>query len=242
MPLLSSDRTSNIHTFEREFDMKLFNTASFFSKGSLAILLFFSSSCLNQGKLPKVPGVDGPHLNVSDGKIILSIGLENLDAPGGASFTIPKMEYSTATLMPGQFGGTIVKVAFDPRDVESDHFKVVPPEKLPDGRDFPFTVDGSVPALALNVPKLLDTTFYASKVVFGFFIPVNLPKDVQIPYDLAFRLKINGKNVGIVSYIRENSDGEGSGVVLMLTMKQINENPDFKTLLEHSKKYQKKVF
>lgn len=216
--------------------MKHFNTAS------LALLLFFSSSCLNQGKLPKVPGVDGPKINVQDGKIILSVGLEKVDIPAGISLTIPKMEYSTATVSPRLEGGTVIKVAFDPRDVKSDHFKVVPPEKLPDGRDFPFTVDGAVPALALNVPKLLNTTFYASNVVFGFFIPVNLPGDIDIPFDIPFRLKINGKNIGIVSYIRENSEGEGSGVVLMLTMKQINENPDFKTLLKHSQKYENKVF
>lgn len=206
----------------------------------MGLLLFFSTSCLNQGKLPQVPGVDGPKLNVQDGKIILSIGLERVDIPAGISLIIPKMQYSSATVSPRLEGGTVVKISFDPRDVESDHFKVVPPEKLPDGRPFPFTVSGAVPALALNVPKLLDTTFYASNALFGFFIPVKLPFDV--PFDIPFRLKINGKNVGIVSYIKENSDGEGSGMVLMLTMKQINDNPDFKTLLEHSKKYKSKVF
>lgn len=212
----------------------------------LAALLFFSTSCFEQGKLPKVPGVDGPKINVQAGKLILSIGLENVNLRAGISLTIPKMEHSTATISPrmgddGMVHGTIVKVAFDPRDVESDHFRVVPPEVLPDGRPFPFTVDGTLPALALNVPDLLDTTFYGSEKVFGFFIPVSLGS-VDIPFDIPFRLSMNGKNIGIVSYIRKNSDGDGDGIVLMLTVSQIRDNPDMQTLLKHSKRYKKKLF
>ena len=103
-------------------------------------------------------------------------------------------------------------------------------------------MDGTLPALALNVPKLLDTTFYASNAVFGFFIPVSLPDGMDIPFDIPFRLRMNGKQVGIVSYIRTNHEGEGSGVVLMLTMKQIQDNPEFQTLLKYSKRYESKVF
>lgn len=206
------------------------------------LALFISTSCLNQGKLPKIPGVDGPNLNVQNGQIVLSVGLEKVDIAAGISLAIPKMQHSSATISPGQFGGTIIKVAFDPRDVDSDHFRVVPAETLPDGRPFPFTMDGTLPALALNVPKLLDTTFYASNAVFGFFIPVSLPNGMDIPFDIPFRLRMNGKQVGIVSYIRTNHEGEGSGVVLMLTMKQIQDNPEFQTLLKYSKRYESKVF
>lgn len=214
---------------------------------ALLPFLLLYSSCLKQGDLPQIPGVDGPKLNVQAGQIILSVGLENVDIPAGISLTIPKMQYSSATISPrmGEDGivqGTVIKVAFDPRDVESEEFKIVPPEVLPDGRPFPFTVDGTLPALALNVPKLLDTTFYASEKVFGFFIPVNLGDSVNIPFDIPFRLKMNGKNIGIVSYIRKNPQGDGDGIVLILTMKQIQQNEDFQTLLKYSKRYERKLF
>ena len=129
---------------------------------ALLPLLFLSTSCLKQGGLPKVPGVDGPNLNIQNGQVVLSVGLENVDLPAGISMAIPKMRHSTATISPrmgadGIVQGTLVKIAFDPRDVESDDFRVVPPEYLPDGRPFPFTANGTLPALAINVPDLLDT-------------------------------------------------------------------------------------
>ncbi len=204
--------------------------------------LFISSSCIEQGKIPKVPGVDGPHINIQDGKIILAATFEKLDLPAGFSTVIPKMEYSTAALGPALGGGTIIKVAFDPRDVESDVFRAVPSETLPDGRPFPFTVDGALPALAINVPDLLDTTFYASNKLFGFFIPIRMPNDLSIPFDVPIRLKINGKQIGIVSYIAPDHKGEGSGMMLVLTLKDIQDNPDAQSLLRFSKKHPEAIF
>ena len=32
------------------------------------LALIFSSSCLKQGETPKIPGVDGPKINVVNGK------------------------------------------------------------------------------------------------------------------------------------------------------------------------------
>jgi hypothetical protein len=209
---------------------------------SLALSLFASTSCIEQGKLPKVPGVDGPHVNIKDGKIVLAATFKKLDLAAGFSTVIPKMEHSTAAISPALGGGTLIKVAFDPRDVESDHFRVVPSETLPDGRSFPFTIDGTLPALAINTPDVLDTTFYASNKLFGFFIPINLPKELSIPFDVPIRLKINGKQIGIVSYIAPDHKGEGSGMMLVLTLKDIQSNPDAQSLLKFSKKHPEALF
>lgn len=205
-----------------------------------AILLLSFSSCLSQSKAPKIPGVEGPNFNVQDGKILLSVGLENVEIPGGATFPLPKLPNSTATLTPNLTGGTMVQIAFDLKDVESDYFKVVPHETLPDGRAFPFTVDGTLPALAINVPDAFDMTFYGSKKLFGFFLPLELPD--ELPVSIHYRLKVNGKNIGIVSLIHPNEAGQGGGVVLLLTLDQIRSNPDFQKLLKYSKKYKKTVF
>ena len=204
------------------------------------VILFALSSCLNQAKAPKIPGVDGPNFGVQNGKILLTVGLENVEVPGGLTLPIPKLPNSTATFSPRLEGGSIIQIAFDLKDVESDHFKVVPHETLPDGRPFPFTIDGTLPALAINVPKLFDTTFYGSQKVFGFFLPIKLPPEFKI--DIHYRLKVNNKNIGIVSLIHPNQQGEGAGVILLLTLDQIRSNPDFQKLLKHSKKYKSKVF
>jgi hypothetical protein len=208
----------------------------------LFTMLFASTSCLNQGKAPKIPGVDGPKLNIMDGKILLSVGLENIDLQGGATLPLPKLDRSSVTLAPRLEGGTLIQVALDPKDIESDEFRVVPHETLPDGRPFPFLVGGTLPALAIQVPKAFDTTFYASNKVFGFFLPIKLPDEFNV--SIHYRLKINGKNVGIVSLIHPGAEGEGAGVILLLTMDEIRNNDDFKKLLKLSKKrkYRKKVF
>lgn len=206
----------------------------------LPLLIFLLTSCLNQPEAPKIPGLDGPKLNIQDGKILLSVGLENIDIAGGATLPIPKLEHSSFTLAPRFEGGTLLQVALDPRDIESDEFEVVPFETLPDGRPFPFLVGGALPALAINVPRALNTTFYASNQVFGFFLPIKLPSEFSV--SIHYRLKINGNNVGIVSLIHPNEQNEGAGVVLLLTMKEITNNQQFNTLLKYSKKYKKKLF
>lgn len=206
----------------------------------LLILLSTLSSCLYQPEPPKIPGIDGPKLNIQDGKIILSVGLESIDVGAGATLPIPKLDHSNLTVAPRLEGGTLLQVALDPKDIKSDEFEVVPYETLPDGRPFPFLAGGSLPALAIHIPKALDTTFYASNKVFGFFLPIKLPPEFSV--SIHYRLKINGNNVGIVSLIHPNEEQTGAGVVLLLTMEQITNNNDFKTLLKYSKKYKSKVF
>jgi hypothetical protein len=206
------------------------------------MMLFVSTSCLNQGETPKIPGIDGPNLNIVDGKILLSVGLENIDLPGALTLPIPKLKNSTVTLGTRFQGGTMIQIAFDLNDVESDRFRVVPSQTMPDGRAFPFIMGGELPALAFNIPKAFDMTFYASKRAFGFFLPLKLPSDFQIGGTIA--LKINGKQFGVFSVVGNNGEGEGSGLVLMLTLEQIRSNPDVKTLLKFSKKrrFKNKVF
>ena len=205
-------------------------------------MIFISTSCLNQGKTPKIPGVDGPKLNIVDGKILLSVGLENVTLPAALTLPIPKLKNSTVTLGTRFEGGSMIQITFDLKDVESDEFRDVPSQTMPDGRPFPFIMGGELPSLAFNIPKAFDMTFYASKRAFGFFLPIKLPSDVQIGGTIA--LKVNGKQFGVFSVVGNNGTGEGSGLVLMLTLEQIRDNPDVQTLLKFSKKrrFKNKVF
>ena len=60
----------------------------------LFTLILGSSSCLNQGETPKIPGVDGPKVNIIDGKVLLSVGLENINLPVALTLPIPKTKES----------------------------------------------------------------------------------------------------------------------------------------------------
>lgn len=201
--------------------------------------MFMLSSCLNQQNQAKIPGIDGPKLNVVDGKILLSIGLENIDLPAGATVKIPKLENSSVTLAPRFEGGSIIQVSFDLKDVESDEFTVVPSQSLPDGRPFPFLVGGQLPALAVNIPRVLDSTFYASSKAFGVFVPVSFPPEVD--FNIPIRIKVNDKNYGIFSAIGNGPDGTGSGFIVLLTLDNIRNN-EFQNLIEISKRYNNTVF
>lgn len=222
------------------------NAKHYLSYITIFMLLFVSTSCLEQGKTPKIPGVDGPKLNIVDGKVLLSVRLENVDLPGGislpASLIDKKLKNSSVSVGTAFEGGTLIQIAFDPTDVENDDFRVVPSQTLPDGRPFPFVTGGELPALAFHVPKAFDMTFYASKRAFGFFLPVKLPSDFTLGGTIA--LKINGKQLGVFTVVGNNADGEGSGLILMLTTQQISEHPDVQALLKYSKKkkYRGQVF
>ncbi|MEE2672017.1 MAG: hypothetical protein VYA54_09910 [Bdellovibrionota bacterium] len=211
----------------------------------LVLTLFVSASCTNQEEGQYIPGVNGPYLNVQDGKLLLSVELENIDLQAGVTLPVPKLKNSSVTVGPamgedGTIGGTMIRVLFDLKDVENDNFKVVPSQTLPDGRPFPFMINGTLPALALHVPKAKNATFYVSEKVFGFFLPIKIPKDFNV--DVHYRIKINGKSYGIVSLIHADEAGEGSGLVALLTLEEIRKNPDAQKLMKLSKRYKSVVF
>jgi hypothetical protein len=221
------------------------NTMKFMSYLLMSAVLFGATSCLNQEEGKYIPGVNGPHVNIQNGKILLSVELTAVDTPVGVTVTMPKMKNSDITISPamqddGSVSGTLLRVAFDLKDVDSDEFNVVPHETLPDGRPFPFLVEGTLPALAINVPKAKNATFYASKKVFGFFLPIKLPVDFNV--SVHYRIKINGKNYGVVSLIHPDASGEGAGVVALLTLEELRNNPDVQKLLKISKKRKNRLY
>jgi len=211
----------------------------------LSSLLFVATSCLNQEDGQYIPGVNGPKVGIQDGKILLTVELEAVEMNAGLTLPLPKLQHSTVTIGPamhddGTFGGTLIKVAFDPKDVENDNFRVVPSNVLPDGRDFPFMVDGSLPAIAVNVPKVKNTTFYMSTKLFGFFLPIKLPPEFNV--SVHYRIKVNGKNYGIASLIHPDVRGEGAGLVVLLTLDDIRNNSGAQKLLKMSKKNKSVVY
>jgi hypothetical protein len=206
----------------------------------LASLMLVLSSCVDQEDGEYIPGIDGPHVNIQDGKILITVELININLDTVLTVSNPKLPSSLISLSQGEKGGTQIQASFDLKDVESEEFKVVPPELLPDGRPFPFMIDGTLPAIAMHIPKAKNMTFYASEKLFGFFLPLKLPFEFQD--DVNYRIRINGENYGIVALIHPDEQGLGSGVVALLTLDEVRDNPELQKLLRLSKKYKNHLF
>lgn len=212
----------------------------------MACLVLLATSCTNQEEGQHIPGLNGPNVNVTEGKILITAELENIALGQTFSASIPKLPSSSITVddaydeQGNATGGTAIEVMFDLNDVENDDFRTVPAQVLPDGRPFPFMVDGTLPALAFHVPKAKEMTFYASEKMFGFFLPLQIPKDFVD--EVSYRIRINGKSYGVVALVHPNEQGEGSGVVLLLTLDEIRANDEAMKLLKFSKKYKNYFF
>ncbi len=211
---------------------------------ALFTILTLSVSCLKQGNTVSIEGVNGPLINVVNGKILFSVGLENLNLPIGVSLPLSnELKGGSVTVGPDlENGGSMIQVAFNADSLNSDYFEVVPGNTLPNGDIFPFTLSGELPAHAINIPEALDITVYASNKLFGFFVPVKFPD--YITFGAYYPLSIGGKEVGHFTVVGNNSAGEGSGIIVMLSMEQVLANKDLQTAIKYSKKrkYKNRVF
>lgn len=220
--------------------MKLFNYLI------LACVVMTATSCMDQEEGQKIPGLNGPKVNITEGKILVTAELTNVNIGQTFSAEIPKLPNSSISVDDARdedgnlTGGTAIEVLFDLNDVENDDFRTVPPQVLPDGRPFPFMVDGTLPGLAFYVPKAKNMTFYASEKMFGFFLPLQIPKDFV--EEISYRIRINGKSYGVVALVHPDENGLGSGVVLLLTLDEIRDNPDAQKLLKISQKFKNYIF
>ena len=212
---------------------------------TLFTFLFGATSCLNQEGGQTIPGVNGPIINVQNGRILMSVELENFQTPVGVEVPLRNLNNSSIALGPairedGTFGGTLLRVAFDLTDVENNDFITIDPQTLPDGRPFPFGLDGSIPAYAVTVPDAKNMTFYASRDIFGFFLPLNLPDDIIL--SVSYRLVINGEDIGAVQLVQPDQNGENAGLLAILSLDVIKTNKKFLRLLEISKKNKHRIY
>lgn len=198
---------------------------------ALGVTTALAVSCGGQPELPKIEGVAGPFFNVMDGRVLISMTLEQVEIIGGLTMPIGKLENSTVEVTPAQEGGTLFQVAVDLKDIELTDWGQVDPTQLPGGRPLPGIVGGQLPAIAVTVPQLADTTVYASQKVFGFFLPFKL----KVQAIATFRIVINGKNMGNLSLVGQDSNGENSGVLVLMNLNAAGK-AELKRLIKHSKK------
>lgn len=198
---------------------------------ALGVTTAFAVSCGSQPELPKIEGVKGPFFNVMDGRVLISMTLEQVEIIGGLVVPMGKLPNSTVEVTPAQEGGTLFQVAVDLKDIEMTDWNTVDPTQLPGGRPLPGIVGGQLPAFAVTVPQLADATVYASQKVFGFFLPFQL----KVQAIATFRIVINGKNMGNLSLVGQDSAGDNSGLLVLMNLNSAGK-AELKRLLKHSKK------
>lgn len=151
----------------------------------------------------------------------LSLVLKNLVLDGGVRVPLPNTTQSHVEMMPDfASNGTQLAVYLHRDDVKAlSGVNFLDPKALPDGRPLPGVVGGTLPSLAIQVPKLRNITFYFGPKAFGTFIPVKLGLK---EYMATFRLySSDGNRVGNISMVGENGQAtdqpyNGSGLLFLI--------------------------
>ncbi len=204
-----------------------------------ALLLLFAAACGEAPKLPEIPGVKGPLFHLVDGKVMITVKLLNAQFHHGGRLPIPKTRASYFELSSNlEDGGSLLVFSLDVADLQNMNIGIGEGNTLPDGRAIP-GVAGGVLTQSLRVDtELLDMSFYFSKTLFGFFIPIGWNTN---GFGGSWSVVINQKNVGILGAVPSDDHGKGAGVMLFLRLGQL-QDPQIKKMLRLSKQNPDLVF
>lgn len=171
----------------------------------------------------KIPGVDGPFVNVVDNKLLLTAVLRDVQIDYGARIPIPKMPMSYLEVGPDfASNGYLINIGLDVNDVKAltkDHIHVLDPHALPGGRPLPGVADGELPGLAVQVPRLRDTVFYFGDSILGTFINVPFPKELKGIMATSRFYDAVGTRIGNISVVGGDENNDHSGFLLLLNLK-----------------------
>ena len=97
------------------------NPISKLNKLTSIFLLSFSlllTSCGEDNPAnPEIPGVDGPHLTLSEDSLLISAVFEDLEIQGGLRFAIPEYNDSYVEVSPNLDGGVLMAVSVSLQDI-----------------------------------------------------------------------------------------------------------------------------
>ena len=187
--------------------------------GTLVLsLMTVSTSCgKNDSSNISIPGVTGPTVTLLDDNILISAVFQGMELDGGLRYQIPKYKNSYLELSPDlQSSGTLLSVSVSLKDVFDGELQKLDPMKLPGGRALPGVASGALPAVAFSVEKFHNMAVYLGPEVFGIFIPSKVGVDGSIA---SFRYYVSSKRAGTISLVGSDTNGENSGILLMLDLK-----------------------
>lgn len=142
--------------------MKLVQLKKFMGTGVAVLMAITLTACggASSGKNPLIQGVTGPDVEVVNGRLLLSMVFNDIHIDGGATIPIPKYPNSSIQVGPDfQSGGTLLQLTVSVADFLGDKGTFFNPQTLPGGRPLPGIAAGVVPAIAIQVPQLMNMVF-----------------------------------------------------------------------------------
>lgn len=207
----------------------------------LTLAMALATSCGNQPQgLPNIPGVQGPLFNVVDGQVMITFNFLTLNSNFGGRLPLPKTKNSFVEITPNIIdGGTTAQFLLDVEDLRSAGLGMSDPTTLPDGRPLPGIPGGKLPAAAIHVHQILDSTLYFNSNLFGLFIPINKLNTQGL--SAYYKVVIKNQDAGLLGIVPSDENGENAGFTLFLKLDTLR-NKDFQKLINLSKKNRGKVY
>lgn len=170
------------------------------------------------GLNPEIAGVDGPNVEMIDGRFIMSMTFENISFDGGLTLPIPKYPNSSLAIGPDfESDGMLIVFTVAIEDFVNINDRFMDPQTLPGGRPLPGVAAGQLPALALKVPEVLDSVFYVGPKVLGLFVPfkrLDLKGGI-----LTFRFHdTDGVRVGNISLVGQDQNKDNAGLLMLVNV------------------------
>lgn len=188
-------------------------------KAGVAVLMAVTlTACGGKGtgKNPLISGVTGPDVEVVNGRLIMSMVFQDIQIDGGATIPIPKYPNSSVQVGPDfASAGTILVLSVAVTDFLKDKGTLFNPQTLPGGRPIPGIASGVVPAIAIQVPQLMNMVFYVGMEVLGVFVPFS-KLDMQGAI-VSFRFYNKaGEPVGMLSLVGNDTAGQNAGILALV--------------------------
>jgi len=198
--------------------MKLVKLKKMVGTGLAVVLAMTLTACggAGSGKNPLIEGVTGPDVEVVNGRLVLSMVFNSIHIDGGATIPIPKYPNSSIQVGPDfQSAGTLLVLTVSVSDFLGDKGTFFNPQTLPGGRPLPGIAAGVMPAIAIQVPQLMNMVFYVGPQVLGVFVPFAKLNLQGAMVSFRFYNKA-GAPVGMLSLVGSDADGKNAGILALV--------------------------
>lgn len=182
----------------------------------LLCLTAFLLSCVGNGggQNPVIPGLDGPHVNISRTHVLVSTVFKDLRLAGGLRYPLPKLRDSYVELGPDlQSDGVLLSFSFSIEDILGREIGEMEMIGLPGGRALPDVVGGRMPGVAFTVQHFTNMVFYLSDTQMAIYFPWNN----TIP-NMGFDYFVGDVKKGRFHFISPDIFAKNAGYFLLLDL------------------------